>query len=215
MNKPHAVGALIDAVKDANRWSDTDIVDRASKQGHAMSKSNISRLRLQDIKSLSGDQVRALAAGLDLPVRQVVAAFLTSMALPVGEEPVSVEAALQSELYPENVRRMVLQVLAASTSVDFVRPGPIDLEYVTSEGSHVFVETKDAGAQVHQLRDPVKELERMDRESGRGSTEDEVPPIPEDVAARDEGGPSMGEQLRHSQDRAAEMGDPGMSDGAT
>jgi hypothetical protein len=204
VNKPHAVAPLIDAVKDANRWSDTDIVDRASKQGHAMSKSNISRLRLQAIMSLSGDQVRALAAGLDLPVRQVVAAFLTSMALPVGDEPSSVEAALRSELYPENVRRMVLQVLAASASVDFVRPGPVDLKYVTPEGSHGFVEIKDTSAKVHQLRDPVKELERLDREASG-----EVPPVPEDVAARDEGGPSMGEQLRAAQDADSEAGDGG------
>ncbi len=105
---------------------------------------------------------------------------------------------------PENVRRMVLQVLAASASVDFVRPGPVDLEYVTPEGHHGFVETKDAGAQVHQLRDPVKELERLDREASG-----EVPPVPEDVAARDEGGPSMGEQLRAAQDADSEAGDGG------
>jgi hypothetical protein len=163
VNNPHAVAALIDAVKDANRWSDTDIVDRASRQGHAMSKSNISRLRLQDIKSLSGDQVRALAAGLDLPVRQVVAAFLTSMALPLGEEPVTVEEALRSELYPETVRRMVLQVLAASTSVDFVRPGRFDVEYVTG-ARHGDSSPTPADAQVHQLREPVKELERLEQE---------------------------------------------------
>lgn len=77
-----------------------------------MSTSNISRMHNEVIKSLAGDTVRGLAAGLDVSVRQVVTAFLRSMDLPVNDEPMSVEEALRKELYPRNIRHMVLDMLA-------------------------------------------------------------------------------------------------------
>lgn len=112
MSKTHAVAKLIDAVKAANDWSDTDVVDNASRRGYPMSKSNISRMRTKPIKSMSGDQVRALAAGLDVSTRQVVVAFLTAMGLPCDDEPVSLEATLRRDLYPPKIRHMVLEMLA-------------------------------------------------------------------------------------------------------
>jgi hypothetical protein len=112
MSKPHAVAALIDTVKATNRWSNTDIVDNASRRGYPMSTSNISRLHNEAIKSLVADTVRGLAAGLDVSPRQVVTAFLRSMDLPVDDEPMSVEEALRKELYPQKIRHMVLDMLA-------------------------------------------------------------------------------------------------------
>lgn len=83
--------------------------------------------------------------------------------------------------------------------------------YVTTKViQNRFVQNKRAtnvGADILRLRDPVKELEWMDRESSR-ETPDEVPPVPEDVAARDEGGPSMGERLRRDQDETGERETP-------
>jgi len=114
MSNPHAVAALIDAVKKANAWSDTDIVDNASKRGYPMSKSHISALRTQPLKSLVPKTARALAAGLNVSVRQVVVACLKAMDLPVDDQPMSVEAALRKELYPQHVQNMVLHALAAS-----------------------------------------------------------------------------------------------------
>lgn len=49
-----------------------------------------------------------------------------------------------------------------------------------------------ADGTVIQIKDPVRELERMEREG---------PQVPDDVAARDEGRPSMGEMFRQSQDQ--------------
>jgi hypothetical protein len=63
---------------------------------------------------------------------------------------------------------------------DLAWPGRVDLEYVTPEGRHGFVEIKDTSAQVHHLRDPVKELERLDRES-HGQC-DPQPPTAEELS---------------------------------
>jgi hypothetical protein len=49
-------------------------------------------------------------------------------------------------------------------------------------------------ATVHQLHDSLSEAL------------DEVPPVPDDVAARDEGGPSAGERARQEQDDDADRG---------
>jgi hypothetical protein len=80
----HALARLIDAVAEAHRYSDEDIAKRARARGHHLSKSNISRIRNEPVKSVNAAQMNALADGLGLPVSTVLQAALTSMGLPTG-----------------------------------------------------------------------------------------------------------------------------------
>lgn len=83
MKRKHALATLIDQVRAVNGWSDTDVVERARKRGHQLSKSNVSRVRLDDVQSIKGDLIRALADGLGISPNQVAAAALASMGLPL------------------------------------------------------------------------------------------------------------------------------------
>lgn len=83
MKPKHALATLIDQVRAVNGWSDTDVVERARKRGHQLSKSNVSRVRMEDVQSIKGDLIRALADGLGISPNQVAAAALASMGLPL------------------------------------------------------------------------------------------------------------------------------------
>jgi hypothetical protein len=110
----HALGALIDAVQEANGWSDPDVAARARARGHNLSKSNISRIRTDPVTSLNVRQMRALADGLEMPTAQLVQAALTAMGLSASEISTSVEQALRAD--PElsqRDRQLVLALLAA------------------------------------------------------------------------------------------------------
>lgn len=74
----NAIGDLIDSVKVANGWSDPDLVRNAKRKGFVLSKSNVSRYRLEDpLVSMTANFTRALAAALDVPESRVAAAFLS------------------------------------------------------------------------------------------------------------------------------------------
>lgn len=82
MEQPrHQLATLIDQVRDANGWSDTDIVRRATSAGHKLSKSNLSRIRNTDVVSVTSTTIRALTAGLGVPEPEVARAALASMGI--------------------------------------------------------------------------------------------------------------------------------------
>ncbi len=81
----HALARLIDAVKDANAWSDVDVTAAARRHGHDLSKSNISRIRQQNpLVSITAATLRGLAAGLGVSIEQVALAALDSMGIVVA-----------------------------------------------------------------------------------------------------------------------------------
>lgn len=82
VNSKHTLGALISSIQEANGWSDQEVADRAARLGHALSKSNVGRVRNEPVVSIKAGLIQGLAAGLDIPVRQVVQAALQSMDLP-------------------------------------------------------------------------------------------------------------------------------------
>lgn len=81
MQPRHPLAALIDHVRSVNNWSDPDVVNRARQRGHLLSKSNISRIRNEDVTTIKGSMIKALAAGLGLDVLTVADAALESMGI--------------------------------------------------------------------------------------------------------------------------------------
>jgi hypothetical protein len=81
---------LIDTLKSTNDWSDPVIVENAQRDGHDLTKSNISRIRNEDpLLSIKGSTILALAAGLRVSAAQVAIAAVESMGivLPSYERP--------------------------------------------------------------------------------------------------------------------------------
>lgn len=113
MQPRHQLAALIQSVEDANGWSDPDVAERARHRGHTISKSNISRLRLDPVRSIKGDSIRALAAGLGISPLDIADAALASMGIQransAGDD---VEAAIRRDpVLAESQRRMLLALL--------------------------------------------------------------------------------------------------------
>lgn len=102
MATAHQLARLIDGVKDANDWSDPDLVRNAKEKGHVLSKSNISRFR-NPVVSIKGEVILALAAGLRVAPSQVAVAAIESMGvhlpqheLPTPEQAVQLDTTLSS-----------------------------------------------------------------------------------------------------------------------
>lgn len=114
MNNTHPLGQLVDQVEAANGWSDVDVAQRATSAGYPMSKSNISRIRNEPVKSVIPAQVRGLAAGLGISQSQVALTSLTSAGIHVAQEPNSVEDAVRRDLMlSEADKKTLLTVLGA------------------------------------------------------------------------------------------------------
>ena len=113
MTPKHELARLIDATTEANRWSLADVSARAKGRGHALSQQNLSRIRTEPVVTLVAKQVRALAAGLDLPVSVVVDATLRSMGFPTTDQiTVTPEDAVQrDERLGTRDRRILTAVL--------------------------------------------------------------------------------------------------------
>lgn len=81
----HPLADLIDGIADANGWSDESIAARARQRGHRLSKSNVSRIRNSPVRSISLEQVTALADGLRTSPRAVLSAAVASMGFSLYE----------------------------------------------------------------------------------------------------------------------------------
>jgi hypothetical protein len=96
----HALAELIDAARRADpRWSSFDLLARRARaRGHHVSRANLARIRNEHVKTFSAGQVLMLAAALDLPLTQVIRAYLEAMGLPYAEpRPASVESAVAAD----------------------------------------------------------------------------------------------------------------------
>lgn len=85
VKKLHPVGVLIEAVKAVEEWSDTDLARRAEDAGYRISKSRISQMRTEPVKSVSPDNIATLSAALGVPADRVVRAYLDAMGFPLTE----------------------------------------------------------------------------------------------------------------------------------
>jgi hypothetical protein len=114
MNTTHPLGQLIDQVEAANGWSDVDVARRATAAGYPMSKSNISRIRTEPVRSVVPAQVRGLAAGLGISQSQVALTSMTSAGIHVAQEANSVEDAVRRDLLlSEADKKVLLTMLGA------------------------------------------------------------------------------------------------------
>jgi hypothetical protein len=118
----HELAQLIDEVKQGKQWSDEDLARHARRAGHAISKQHIANLRAQDpLKSLVPSTLRALAAGLEVPVPRVVQAAIAAAGLPSIGPPVdwSIEAAIDADTeLPVAAKRLLKQAVAVARGTD-------------------------------------------------------------------------------------------------
>lgn len=106
---------LIDAAREANGWSDPDVVRRAKAAGHQISKSHISGIRREGVTALKASLVLALADGLGVPVREVLRAALETLGLPAGDNSISPEQALRNDpSIPVGAKQMILMQIRAA-----------------------------------------------------------------------------------------------------
>ncbi|WP_432678004.1 hypothetical protein ACRAJ3_25055 [Rhodococcus pyridinivorans] len=113
MNAKHPLGALIEQAKKANGWSDTDVANRAKARGHELSKSNVARIRNDEVTTLVGKQLHALSAGLGIPVQQLAAAGLESMGIPgyIASATDAEQAVRLDPSLPDHVRRTLITII--------------------------------------------------------------------------------------------------------
>lgn len=126
VTRAHPLAQLVDTVKADRGLSDEDIARHARRAGHQISKQHIANLRATDpLKSLVPSTLRALAAGLELPLARIVEAALPSAGLPTGPpSDWSIEAAVQADPeLPLPAKRMLLQMCTAARGTsDSKRP---------------------------------------------------------------------------------------------
>jgi hypothetical protein len=124
----HQLAMLIDEVKTDHGWSDADVARHARRAGHPISKQHVANLRAQDpLKSLVPATLRALAAGLELPLPRIVEAALSAAGLPSGPPADwSIEAAIQADPeLPVAAKRLLLQSVAVARGADAAPPPAI------------------------------------------------------------------------------------------
>ncbi|MFI8590154.1 hypothetical protein [Dietzia maris] len=218
MQPRHQLAALIQSVEDANGWSDPDVAERARQRGHKISKSNISRLRLEPVRSIKGDAIQALAAGLGISPLDIADAALASMGIHrTNASQTDVESAIRRDpILAESQRRMLLALLRemkGNPDEDQDTQGPqgdpqADGEAGTSgapmKGAEVAYLDDRRAPDVDDMLDRVAAEARRQEEAEQESEE----PLPFDPtavhAARDIDGPSQGELRRRPGKNAGE-----------
>lgn len=119
----NALGDLIDTVKDINGWSDPDLSRNAQRKGFVLSKSNVSRYRIEDpMLSISASAIKTLAAALDVPEARVAAAALQSMQIDASAGAIfpipTVETAVRHDLSLSARDRELLLALLERMRID-------------------------------------------------------------------------------------------------
>lgn len=119
----NALGDLIDTVKDINGWSDPDLSRNAQRKGFVLSKSNVSRYRVEDpMLSISASAIKTLAAALDVPEARVASAALQSMQIDASAGAIfpipTVETAVRHDLSLSARDRELLLALLERMRID-------------------------------------------------------------------------------------------------
>lgn len=225
MQPRHQLAALIQAVETANGWSDPEVAERAVRRGHKISKSNISRMRLEPVVSIRGSAIQALAAGLGISPLDVADAALASMGIhrttSAGDD---VETAIRRDpALAESQRRMLLALLREMKGTEDEDPSTQDPQGdPTTHGEAGTRRTPMKNADVAWLDDrrapDVDEmLEKVAAEAARQDEAGEPLPFePADLhAARHIDEPSEGElRRRPGRDAGEENQEPDDWEGA-
>lgn len=125
MSPRHALAGLIDHVRDQNGWSDSDIVRRALRAGHRLSKSNLSRVRNTEVVALTASTIQALAAGLEIPESAVARAALLSMGIGLQEpDSADPETAISADISLSTRDRAILLGVLRMMREQPERPAP-------------------------------------------------------------------------------------------
>lgn len=223
MQPRHQLAALIQSVEDANGWSDPDVAERARQRGHKISKSNISRLRLEPVRSIKGDAIQALAAGLGISPLDIADAALASMGIHrTNASQTDVESAIRRDpILAESQRRMLLALLRemkGNPDEDQDTQGPQGDPPADGEAGTRRAPMKGADIawlEDHRAPDVDDMLDRVTAEAERRDDEEgadgPLPFEPHGVrAARDIDEPTQGElRRRPGKDAGEENQDPG------
>lgn len=224
MQPRHQLAALIQSVEDANGWSDPEVAERARQRGHQISKSNISRLRLEPVRSIKGDAIKALAAGLGISPLDIADAALASMGIHRAHAADNdVETAIRRDpLLAGSQRRMLLALLREMRDESNEDQSTQDPQgYPPADGETGARRAPMKGADIawledHRAPDVDDMLDRVTAEARRqeGADEEREDPLPfepqEVHAARDIDEPTQGElRRRPGKDAGEENQDPG------
>lgn len=182
MTNPNALRDLIEDTMARNGWTQPDVVRRARAAGHQLSEQNMSRIKSGPVVNLVAKQVRALAAGLGLPVSVVIDANLQAMGFDV-KSPASVdvaEAVMRDPNLAARDRRLLLAVvreLAVGESTSNV----VSMSNKRSKSSGTTVQ--DRYDEIHDQLDRG-ELDDEPYAAGTGDDQDVEQPGPEDDEGR-------------------------------
>lgn len=93
-----ALKALIDEAQASSGDPAAEFCRRAVKQGHKLTRTDISNFRSIGMKQLSPAKVRALAAGLGIPAYRVAVAVLTDLGIDVPLDMATPERAIEQDV---------------------------------------------------------------------------------------------------------------------
>lgn len=114
----HQLDQLMESVKDANSWSDPDLVRNAKEKGRVISKSNISRFR-NPLESIKRENILDLAAALRVAPSQIAVAAIEAMGfnLPTYDSPTPEQAIRLDPSLSEKDRSILLSTLQQMRAV--------------------------------------------------------------------------------------------------
>ncbi|MDO3096804.1 Uncharacterised protein [Mycobacteroides abscessus subsp. abscessus] len=112
MASKHQLDQLMESVKDANGWSDPDLVRNAEERGRVISKSNISRFR-GPLESIKRENILDLAAALRVAPSQVAVSAFEAMGfnLPTYDSPTPEQAIRLDSTLSEKDKAILLSTL--------------------------------------------------------------------------------------------------------
>lgn len=187
MKSKHALVALIEDTVERNHWTQESVVERARSSEFRMSTQNLSRVKNSPVTTLVPEQVRDIAAGLQLPVSVIPGATLESLGF--TSEPSRQLGVEEAVKYDHGLSARDRRVLAAVVTELLATDG----EGAMDNAKHP-APTYRAGDAGNNVRDLTPD----------GQAE---PTPPLDAAARDLGRPSRGQQICERQDVAGERPD--------
>jgi hypothetical protein len=117
MNKPNAIGELVNAVCEANGWSRNDVITRANRKGGALTKSRFGQLCSEDpLPGIQADKITDIALGLGVSPSRVAVAAIRAMGYNVPTSDLTpAEAIRQDETLSEDTKTALLSILRAAS----------------------------------------------------------------------------------------------------
>lgn len=179
MNERHQLGQLIETVQKQNDWSDRDLQDRADRLGLEMSKSNFSRIKNAEVKSVKGSFIRDLSQVLGVPQRVVSDAALSSMGVDVERSSARAEDAVARDItMAGHDRRLALALIEAirqEAGSEDDRQGEAEPGTEARSKEHRSTDSSEDGSTPRRRTPPMKrhygKAADEDRSADRGTAE--------------------------------------------